>query len=61
MDPSGDFFNHVALANVFRTKMPQSVGREDLQPPARYPKDWVVDVKSVGTGEKALLYLGRYL
>jgi len=26
-----------------------------------YPKTWVVDCKSVGTGEKALVYLGRYL
>jgi Putative transposase len=25
------------------------------------PKTWVVDVKSVGTGDKALVYLGRYL
>jgi hypothetical protein len=27
----------------------------------RYPEEWVVDVKNVGTGEKALVYLGRYL
>ncbi|MEY6432375.1 transposase [Thioalkalicoccus limnaeus] len=26
-----------------------------------YPKDWVVNCKAVGTGEKALVYLGRYL
>jgi len=25
------------------------------------PKTWVVDVKSVGSGDKALVYLGRYL
>lgn len=29
--------------------------------PSRYPKEWVVDCKSVGSGEKALVYLGRYL
>ena len=29
--------------------------------PACYPKNWVVDVKSVGSGDKALVYLGRYL
>lgn len=29
--------------------------------PARHPKDWVVDYKSVGSGEPALIYLGRYL
>ena len=29
--------------------------------PGRYPKEWVVDCKSVGSGESALIYLGRYL
>jgi hypothetical protein len=29
--------------------------------PDQYPDDWVVDCKSVGNGEKALIYLGRYL
>lgn len=29
--------------------------------PGHYPKEWVVDCKSVGSGEKALIYLGRYL
>ena len=29
--------------------------------PLRYPSQWVVDCKSVGSGEKALIYLGRYL
>ena len=29
--------------------------------PRRYPEKWVVDCKSVGSGEKALIYLGRYL
>jgi len=24
-------------------------------------KQWIVDCKSVGSGEKALVYLGRYL
>jgi hypothetical protein len=29
--------------------------------PPRYAETWVVDVKSVGIGDKALVYLGRYL
>ena len=29
--------------------------------PHRHPTQWVVDCKSVGSGEKALIYLGRYL
>ncbi len=33
------------------------------QPPSlkHYPEKWVVDCKSVGSGEQALIYLGRYL
>ena len=29
--------------------------------PVCYPKEWVAHCKSVGSGEKALIYLGRYL
>src|ERR1700693_1786575 len=29
--------------------------------PHRHPEKWVVDCKSVGNGDKALIYLGRYL
>lgn len=54
-------FNHKALARVFRAKLLDAIRHNGLQLPARYPKTWVVDVKSVGTGEKALVYLGRYL
>ncbi len=41
--------------------MLDAIGQEGLELPERYPKKWVVDCKSVGTGEKALIYLGRYL
>lgn len=54
-------FNHKALAKAFRAKLLEAVRREELELPARYPQTWVVDCKSVGCGEKALLYLGRYL
>jgi len=40
--------------------MPQAIRQEGLTLSSSYPKAWVVDVKSVGTGEKALVYLGRY-
>ena len=60
-NPSGYLFNHKALAKVFRAKMLDAITREGLALPARYPQTWVVDCKSVGTGEKALVYLGRYL
>ena len=32
-----------------------------LKLPNNYPEDWVVDCRHVGTGNKALLYLSRYL
>jgi len=36
-------------------------GQEALALPAGAPRTWAVDCKNVGRGEKALLYLGRYL
>nr|VFK46731.1 MAG: Transposase zinc-binding domain-containing protein [Candidatus Kentron sp. SD] len=57
----GYLFNHKALAKVFRAKMLDAITDEELALPENYPKQWVVDCKSVGTGEKALIYLGRYL
>ena len=54
-------FNHKALAKVFRAKMLDAIEQEGLELPVSMPEKWVVDCKSVGTGEKALIYLGRYL
>ena len=54
-------FNHKALAKVFRAKLLAGIREEGLELPACYPKIWVVNVKSVGSGDKALIYLGRYL
>ena len=53
-------FNHKALAQVFRAKLLAAITREGLALP-RLPEKWVVDCKCVGTGVKALVYLGRYL
>ena len=57
----GYLFNNQALAKVFRAKLLSAIEAAGLRLPDRYPKDWVVDCKSVGSGEKALIYLGRYL
>lgn len=54
-------FNHRALAKVFRAKVLAALSREGLKLPSRHPEKWVVDCKCVGAGEKALVYLGRYL
>ena len=54
-------FNHKALAKVFRAKMLEAISKEGLAFPAKHPEKWIVNCKSVGSGEKALVYLGRYL
>ena len=54
-------FNHKALAKVFRAKMLSAIVDHKLPVPANCPKKWVVDCKNVGKGDKALIYLGRYL
>ena len=54
-------FNHKALAKVFRAKMLDALTGNDIKLPSNYPEDWVVDCRHVGTGDKALLYLSRYL
>jgi hypothetical protein len=54
-------FNHTALARVFRAKMLAAIVAAGLNLPERHPRTWVVDCKSVGSGAKALVYLGRYL
>ena len=54
-------FNHTALAKVFRAKLLAAISQAGLTLPARLPETWVVDCKCVGSGEKALVYLGRYL
>jgi len=57
----GYLFNQTALAKVFRAKILAGIAAAGLALPAHYPSQWVVDCKSVGSGEKALVYLGRYL
>ena len=57
----GYLFNHKALAKVFRGKLLAALAQEGLTLPADLPQKWVVDCKCVGNGQKALVYLGRYL
>jgi hypothetical protein len=54
-------FNHKALAKVFRAKLLDAITDEGLPLPKGYAEKWVADCKCVGCGEKALVYLGRYL
>lgn len=58
---TGYLFSHKALAKVFRAKLLAALKHEGLGLPANLPQQWVVDCKRVGNGDKALVYLGRYL
>ncbi len=58
---TGYLFNHTALAKVFRAKMMEALVNQGLKLPGDCPKKWVVDCKNVGNGDKAIIYLGRYL
>ncbi len=60
-DKKAYLFSHKALAKVFRAKFLAQLSLKGVTLPARYPECWVVDCKSVGEGDKALIYLGRYL
>ena len=54
-------FNQKALAKVFRGKLLAAIHQEGLSLPTHLPQKWVVDCKCVGSGQKAFVYLGRYL
>ena len=58
---SSYLFNHETLAIVFRAKLLEAIVANNLHVPKDCPKKWVVDCKDVGKGDKALIYLGRYL
>lgn len=58
---SGFLFDHKALAKVFRARMLEGIKQAGLKLPNRYPEEWVANCKAVGSGQKALVYLGRYL
>lgn len=57
----GYLFPAANLARVFRAKWLQAMGNAGLRVQATLPRDWVVHCQSVGSGHKALVYLGRYL
>ena len=58
---AGYLFPTANLARVFRAKWLQGMKNAGLVVSTPLPTEWVVDCKSVGSGEKALVYLGRYL
>lgn len=54
-------FKQENLAVVFRARWLEAMNLHGLKVKATLPKDWVVDSKHVGRGDKALTYLGKYL
>ncbi|MEJ7808718.1 MAG: IS91 family transposase [Telluria sp.] len=54
-------FSHKALAKVFRAKMLDGITQAGLRCPVGVTEKWIVDCKQVGSGAKAIVYLGRYL
>jgi hypothetical protein len=54
-------FNGKNLAKVFRALWLQAMTDAGLTVQSTLPKDWVVNCKYVGNGDKALTYLGKYL
>ena len=54
-------YNNKALAKVFRAKLLEAMVNANLTVPKDCPEKWVVHCKNVGDGEKAIIYLGRYL
>ncbi len=58
---SGYLFNEKALAKVYRAKMLSDIKQAGLKLPDSYPEEWVAHCKAVGSGQKAVVYLGRYL
>ncbi len=57
----GYLFPAANLAKAFRARWLQAAGDAGQWVNAAITKDWVVDCKSVGSGQKALVDLGRDL
>lgn len=58
---AGYLFSTRAIARVFRGKLLARLKKESLGLPSSVPHRWVVDCQSVGRGDKAITYLGKYL
>jgi hypothetical protein len=54
-------FRSENLARVFRSKWFEAMASAGLKAQRTLPPNWVVDCQHVGRGDKALIYLGRYL
>ena len=53
--------NEMALGKVFRGLFLRLLAESGVETPPNLPQKWVANIKCVGRGKKALLYLSRYL
>jgi hypothetical protein len=58
---NGYLFKEQNLAKVFRAIFLKKLVDQHIKIPKDCPKVWIADCKSVGNGDKALIYLGKYL
>jgi hypothetical protein len=60
---SAAFFVHARpLSKIFRAKFMEELGQAGLAaPPCVWESDWVIDVRNVGNGKRALTYLSQYV
>ncbi len=54
-------FNEKAQAKVFRAKMLKALVEQGIKLPPNCPQQWVAHCKSVGKGNKTIIYPRRYL
>lgn len=54
-------FKEQNLATVFRAKWLHALKEKDIKVNQTLPESWVVDCQQVGSGDKALTYLAKYL
>jgi len=54
-------FNEQNLARVFRAKWLAAMALQGLRVKSTLPEHWIVHCKSVGHGDQAIIYLGKYL
>jgi hypothetical protein len=57
----GYLFSERALAKVFRGKLLAALRAAGCTVPRELPTAWIAHCQSVGSGQRALIYLGRYL
>lgn len=59
--PGRYLFNEQNLARVFRARWLKAMALQGLRVQPTLPEHWVVHCKSVGHGDQAIIYLGKYL